>query len=215
MILSTKKKFSKLPGEVLKTGANSFYATQFNFTMRRGTILKQLPDTDKDVLIKKWEEDIRLFLSPEAISVGDALELQEGSRVTVREFFLKFCFRLNKTLYILATKCIYQQANASQKSLKSLVRENKFMVSEKYVQYLLRIKMPGRKRKKLSRSKNGQSESKGSPKLFMEGDPIFCLMDMGVWWPGFVLDVCANDLENATILYNVDAYNENVCKNMV
>ncbi|XP_065926796.1 uncharacterized protein [Magallana gigas] len=52
--------------------------------------------------------------------------------------------------------------------------------------------MPGRKRKKLSRSNNGQSESKGSPKLFMEGDPIFCLMDMGVWWPGFVLDVCAN-----------------------
>lgn len=46
--------------------------------------LKQLPDSDKDVLIKKWEEDIRLFLYPEAISVGDALELQEGSRVTVR-----------------------------------------------------------------------------------------------------------------------------------
>uniref|UniRef100_K1RWW2 Uncharacterized protein n=1 Tax=Magallana gigas TaxID=29159 RepID=K1RWW2_MAGGI len=53
MTLSTENKFSKLPGEVLKTAADSFYATQFNFTMRRGTILKQLPDTDKDVLIKK------------------------------------------------------------------------------------------------------------------------------------------------------------------
>lgn len=28
--------------------------------------------------------------------------------------------------------------------------------------------------------------------IFLTGDPIFCLMDMGVWWPGFVLDVCAN-----------------------
>ncbi|XP_065934399.1 uncharacterized protein [Magallana gigas] len=87
MIISTENKFSKLPGEVLKTAADSFYAIQFNFTMRRGTILKQLPDTDKDVLIKKWEDEIRLFLSPEAISVGDALELQEGSRVTVRGTF--------------------------------------------------------------------------------------------------------------------------------
>uniref|UniRef100_A0A8W8MLI0 Uncharacterized protein n=1 Tax=Magallana gigas TaxID=29159 RepID=A0A8W8MLI0_MAGGI len=52
--------------------------------MRRGTILKQLPDTDKDVLIKKWKDKINLFLSPEVISVGDALELQDGSRVTVR-----------------------------------------------------------------------------------------------------------------------------------
>lgn len=28
--------------------------------------------------------------------------------------------------------------------------------------------------------------------FFLTGDPIFCLMDMGVWWPGFVLGVCAN-----------------------
>uniref|UniRef100_A0A8W8MH57 Uncharacterized protein n=1 Tax=Magallana gigas TaxID=29159 RepID=A0A8W8MH57_MAGGI len=42
MIISTKKKFSKLPGEVLKTAEDSFYATQFNFTMRRGTIVSTI-----------------------------------------------------------------------------------------------------------------------------------------------------------------------------
>lgn len=46
--------------------------------------LKQLQDTDKDVLLKKWEEEIKLFLSPRAISIGDALGLTDGSRVTVR-----------------------------------------------------------------------------------------------------------------------------------
>lgn len=39
MLISTENKFSKLPGEVFKTAADSFYATQFNFTMRRGTIV--------------------------------------------------------------------------------------------------------------------------------------------------------------------------------
>ena len=42
MIISTENKFSKLPGEVLKTAADSFYATQFNFTMRRGTIVSTI-----------------------------------------------------------------------------------------------------------------------------------------------------------------------------
>lgn len=39
-----------------------------------------------------------------------------------------------------------------------------------------------------------------------KGDPIFCLMDMGVWWPGFVLDVCANGV------VSVAFWNENSIK---
>uniref|UniRef100_A0A8W8MIF2 Uncharacterized protein n=1 Tax=Magallana gigas TaxID=29159 RepID=A0A8W8MIF2_MAGGI len=58
--------------------------SRFLPTFQNLQMLKQLPDTDKDVLIKKWKDKINLFLSPEAISVGDALELQDGSRVTVR-----------------------------------------------------------------------------------------------------------------------------------
>lgn len=46
--------------------------------------LKQLPDTNKDVLTKKWEEEIKSFPFLRAISNGDALEMTDGSRVTVR-----------------------------------------------------------------------------------------------------------------------------------
>uniref|UniRef100_K1R165 Uncharacterized protein n=1 Tax=Magallana gigas TaxID=29159 RepID=K1R165_MAGGI len=54
-------------------------------TSQHGTThhqLKQLPDTNKDVLTKKWEEEIKSFPFLRAISNGDALEMTDGSRVT-------------------------------------------------------------------------------------------------------------------------------------
>lgn len=54
--------------------------------------------------------------------------------------------------------------------------------------------MPGRKRKTQQASKCG-NELKGSAKQkkeFMEGDTVLCAMEMGVWWPGYVLDSSAN-----------------------
>lgn len=74
-----------------KLGCNSknikyIQATDFTKSFNSSFFLqlKQLPDTNKDVLTKKWEEEIKSFPFLRAISNGDALEMTDGSRVTVR-----------------------------------------------------------------------------------------------------------------------------------
>lgn len=75
---------SKLTGAQFKK--YKIQATDFTKSFNTSFFLqlKQLPDTNKDVLTKKCEEEIKSFPFLRAISNGDALEMTDGSRVTVR-----------------------------------------------------------------------------------------------------------------------------------